>query len=50
MVKVEFDEVPGGKELVDQQLQALGPATAREKKLLYILLVDDSCLGDRAAA
>ena len=39
MVKVEFDEVPGGKELVDQQLQALGPATAREKKLLYILLV-----------
>jgi anion transporter len=38
MVKVEFDEVPGGKELVQQQLQALGPASAREKKLLYILL------------
>lgn len=38
MAKVEFDEVPGGKELVAQQLQALGPATAREKKLLYILL------------
>ena len=38
MVKVEFDEVPGGKEFVQQQLQALGPASAREKRLLYILL------------
>ena len=38
MVKVEFDEVPGGKEFVEQQLQGLGPASAREKKLLYILL------------
>jgi len=38
MAKVEFDEVPGGKELVQQQLQSLGPASAREKKLLYILL------------
>ncbi len=38
MVKVEFDDVPGGKELVQQQLQALGPASAKEKKLLYILL------------
>ncbi len=39
MAKVEFDEVPGGKELVEQQLQTLGPATAREKRLLYILLI-----------
>lgn len=38
MVKVEFDEVPGGQQLVRQQLQALGPMSSREKRLLYILL------------
>ncbi len=38
MVKVEFDEVPGGAQLVQQRLQELGPTSSREKRLLYILL------------
>ena len=38
MVKIEFDEVPGGAELVQQRLQELGPMSSKERRLLYILL------------
>ena len=39
MVKVEFDEVPGGRELVQQQLEKLGKMSSREKRLFVILLL-----------
>ncbi|MDR3561952.1 MAG: DASS family sodium-coupled anion symporter [Negativicutes bacterium] len=38
MMKFEFDEVPGGKAIVAQELQALGPMSRTEKKVFLILL------------
>jgi len=38
MIKFEFQEVPGGKEIVSKELQDLGPMTRPEKKVLFILM------------
>lgn len=38
MLTIEFDEVPGGKEIVNSELQALGPINKKEKKVLFILV------------
>ncbi len=35
----EMDEVPGGKEKIAQELAALGPMKADEKKLMFISVV-----------
>jgi len=36
--KIEIDELPGGKELIRQEIKALGPISAAEKKILIIFL------------
>jgi len=39
MLKIEFTEVPGGREIVTSELQALGPMNKKEKKVLFILII-----------